>query len=330
MNRFFLLLGLGMCTLATAQFPYSASVFEETYTPLTNPVSLGIDVGWDDPEVEIPLPFEVSIGEDDDIVTVLQISGTGEMLMGLSASAALNILWPISLDVMDIGAVEIEEESHIQYEVTGTSPNRILKVEWDEVGLYEEISELGTTTMRLSFQTWLYENGNIIEYRFGPNTMGDGSLDSEFLTSGLILDFDYDYYSGLIYTANGDPATPEWSLTDDFYAWYYSGQMLNGVPEDGTVYRFGPATNIAESSSDEHAILSLYPNPADGQCWMENQHNDLLTVTLWDAQGRSVSEVQLNQGQRVTLDVTSWESGFYAVQALQEDGSVHMQRLIIR
>ena len=172
MNRFFLLLGLGMCTLATAQFPYSASVFEETYTPLTNPIGLGIDVGWDDPEVEIPLPFEVSIGEDDDIVTVLQISGTGEMLMGLSASAALNILWPISLDVMDIGAVEIEEESHIQYEVTGTSPNRILKVEWDEVGLYEEISELGTTTMRLSFQTWLYENGNIIEYRFGPNTMG--------------------------------------------------------------------------------------------------------------------------------------------------------------
>ena len=96
------------------------------------------------------------------------------------------------------------------------------------------------------------------------------------------------------------------------------------------VYRFGPATNIVESSSDEHAILRLYPNPADGQCWMENQHNDLLTVTLWDAQGRSVSEVQLNQGQRVTLDVTSWESGFYAVQALQKDGSVHMQRLIIR
>ena len=151
MNRLFLLLGLGMCTLAIAQFPYSASVFEETYTPLTNPVSLGIDVGWDDPEVEIPLPFEVSIGEDDDVVTMLQISGTGEMLLGLSASAALNILWPISLDVMDIGAVEIEEASHIQYEVTGTSPNRILKVEWDEVGLYEEISELGTTTMRLEF-----------------------------------------------------------------------------------------------------------------------------------------------------------------------------------
>ena len=62
--------------------------------------------------------------------------------------------------------------------------------------------------------------------------MGDGSLDSEFLTSGLILDFDYDYYSGLFYTASGDPAVPEWSLTDDFYAWYYGNQMLNGIPED--------------------------------------------------------------------------------------------------
>ena len=218
MSRFLTFLGLSICTIASGQFPYSAVVLEEEYAPLANPVSLGIDVGWDDPEVEIPIPFDFVIGEGGDVLSSILLSGTGEMLMGMSTDGTLDILWPISLDVMDIGAVEMNEASFIQYEVTGDSPNRILKIEWDEVGLYEEISDFETTTLRLNFQAWLYENGNIIEYRFGPNTLGDSSMEMDLLTSGIMLDFDYDYYNGLFYTASGDPSEPEWYLTDDFYA----------------------------------------------------------------------------------------------------------------
>ncbi|HBE12212.1 MAG TPA: hypothetical protein DCY76_07245, partial [Flavobacteriales bacterium] len=177
MNKPLLLIAALACfATAHSQFPYSATVLNEYYLPLDNPTSLGIEVGWDDPEVQIPLDFSIDL-DGNNSGGILMLGGTGEMLMNTTENGLLNILWPISLDVMDIGAVEAEEFSSIQYQVTGESPNRILKVEWDECGLYDEISGLGTTTARLSFQTWIYESGGIIEYRFGSNTIPSDSLD---------------------------------------------------------------------------------------------------------------------------------------------------------
>ena len=73
-------------------------------------------MGWDDPEVQIPLDFSIDLdGNNTD--GILMLGGTGEMLMNTTENGLLNILWPISLDVMDIGAVEAEEFSSIQYQV---------------------------------------------------------------------------------------------------------------------------------------------------------------------------------------------------------------------
>ena len=256
MNKPLLLIAALACLAAAhSQFPYSATVLNEYYVPLDNPTSLGIEVGWDDPEVQIPLDFIIDL-DGNKSGGILMLGGTGEMLMNTTENSLLNILWPISLDVMDIGAVEAEEFSSIQYQVTGDSPNRILKVEWDECGLYDEISGIGTTTARLSFQTWIYESAGIIEYRFGSNTIPSDSLNQlEFLTSGIILGFDYDYYSGTFYTADGDAGAPDWTLTDDFYQWYNSGANLSGVP----IIHFHGG-EITENSYDNffrHSITKL-------------------------------------------------------------------------
>ena len=127
-------------------------------------------MGWDDPEVQIPLDFSIDI-DGNNTGGILMLGGTGEMLMNTTENGLLNILWPISLDVMDIGAVEAEEFSSIQYQVTGESPNRILKVEWDNCGSYDRFPSLEPPHCAISFQIWIYESGGIIEYRFGSNTI---------------------------------------------------------------------------------------------------------------------------------------------------------------
>ena len=319
----FLLLAVGHIS---AQFPYTAEVLLEPYTSLQNPQSLGIELGWDDPEVEIPLPFEVALG--DEPATMLLLSGTGEMVMGLTESGMIDILWPISLDVMDIGAVSAEELSLIQYQLTGTEPNRILKIEWNEVGLYEEISSNGTANLRLNFQVWIYESGNVIEYRFGPNTIANG-LPDDFLTSGIILDFDYDYYNGLFYTASGSPSEPEWSFTDDFYEWYYNGAMLQGVPEDGTVYRFGPVASVAEAPQTFDA-LRVYPNPANESVWLENPTQHLVDLTLSNSMGQLVHRLQLSANQRVPFHVGALTPGLYTIQTTDHQGRATAQTLLIQ
>ena len=322
-----ILFAAALACLASAysQFPYSATVLNEYYLPLDNPTSLGIEVGWDDPEVQIPLDFPIDL-DGTGSGGILGIGGTGEMLMNTSPNGQLNILWPISLDVMDIGAVEAEEISTISYQTTGETPNRILKIEWDECGLYEEVS-LGTTENRLSFQTWIYESGGIVEFRFGPNTINVDSLPLDFLSSGIILGFDYDYYDGTFYTASGDASSPDWTLTDDFYQWYYSGTNLTGVPIEGTVYRFGPAVNVAEAETPAQSFFT-YPNPTAGVAWVQNGP-EAAEFRVFDATGRSIHTFFLGAGSQAQLPSEAWASGTYTIRSLTPSGQASTVRLLI-
>jgi hypothetical protein len=311
---------------AFSQFPYDATVLNEYYLPLDDPTSLGIEVGWDDPEVQIPLDFSIDL-DGNNSGGILMIGGTGEMLINTTENSLLNILWPISLDVMDIGAVEAEEFSSIQYQVTGDSPNRILKIEWDNCGSYDEISGLGTTTLRINFQTWIYESGGIIEYRFGPNTINSDSLELDFLTSGIILGFDYDYYDGTFYTASGEAEDPDWTLTDDFYQWYYSGANLSGVPVEGTVYRFGPAVNVIEPKGESHNFFT-YPNPTAGSAWLQNGP-EAAEFQVFDATGRTVHAFFLGGGRQAQLPAETWATGNYTIRSMTPSGRTSTVRLLV-
>jgi len=323
-----LLLAAALATFAAAysQFPYSATVLNEYYLPLDNPTSLDIEVGWDDPEVQIPLDFSIDL-DGNNSGGILMLGGTGEMLMNTTENGLMNILWPISLDVMDIGAVEAEEFSSIQYQVTGESPNRILKVEWYECGLYEEIANLGTTTVRLNFQTWIYESGGIIEFRFGSNTIPSDFSEFDFLTSGIILGFDYDYYDGTFYTASGDADAPDWTLSDDFYQWYYSGTNLSGVPVEGTVYRFGPAVHIAETETSAPNFFT-YPNPTAGSAWIQNGM-EAAEFQVFDATGRSIHTFFLGAGNQTQLPSEVWAAGTYTIRSLTLSGQATTVRLLV-
>ena len=132
----------GLLCSSPQPIPLQCDGAQRILTCLWTTPSLGIEVDWDDPEVQIPLDF--SIDSMEQLGGILMLGGTGEMLMNTTENGLLNILWPISLDIMDIERVEAEEFSSIQYQVTGESPNRILKVSGTIAGFYDEISSLGT------------------------------------------------------------------------------------------------------------------------------------------------------------------------------------------
>jgi len=317
-----LLLSAAVSFSAQAQFAYEGSTFTEDYVSLQDPTFLNLELGWDDPELIVPLPFVFPFGDMQ--VFELNLGGTGEMLFAMNEIGNMNILWPLSLDVMDASSAltkDPEDISTIRYQTEGNEPNRIFKMEWNNCGLYDEIDELGTSNIRVNWQIWLYEESGTIEYRFGPTTLTDNDLNSlleEFLfTSGLILNYDYEGYSGNIYSADGDATNPSWSLNTDFYSWYYSGEGLTSVPQEGTGYRFnGTSTSIEESAVSNHSFR-LFPNPASSSCLIANLTDTKQQYSCISVAGKIVGQWMLAPQATHRLDISEFSAGLYVIQTGQ-------------
>jgi hypothetical protein len=307
---------------AQAQFPYEGSVFTEEYVSLQDPTLLDIEIGWDDPELLIPLPFTFSFGNIQ--AFEMNLGGTGEMLFTMDEIGNMNILWPLSLDVMDVSNsmnADPEDVSTIGYETQGNEPNRIFKMEWNNCGLYDEIDEFGTADIRVNWQVWLHESSGIIEYRFGPTTLTEEDilslLEGYPLTSAIVLNFDYEGYSGDIYFAAGDATAPTWSMDTDFYNWYYSGESLTNAPQEGTGYRFnGTSTFIAEAEVVNNAF-QLFPNPATSTCVVSNLKETEQQYVCLSVAGTIVDQWTLSPQATQRLDVSGFAPGLYVIQTDQ-------------
>jgi hypothetical protein len=300
---------------AAAQFPYSGSAFSHTYAPLAEYEVLDVPAGWDDPTVPFALPFLFPIGGD--LMNTLSISGLGIEVFAETESGLLHILWPVTLDIMDVSAagdVAAGDASTYRTAVSGTAPNRIFKLEYHNAGFYNEIEGGGTSTQRMNAQLWLHETSGIIEYRFGPNTVTDWTVLSDgMMSSALLLDFDYYSYAGSILAASGPVAAPTWSEFNDIGVWIESMSLLSGMPENGTGYRFTPAgiTAIADATAPD---FGLAPNPAHDAVTLANgaAASDL---RIFDPTGRCVSTLVLQPGERRVLDVAGFAPGVYLVHS---------------
>ncbi len=316
-----LILSATVSISAQAQFPYEGSVFTEEYVSLQDPTLLDIDLGWDDPELVVPLPFTFSIGELQ--AFEMNLGGTGEMLFAMGEIGSMNILWPLSLDVMDVSNAmtnDPEDVSTIGYQTEGNEPNRIFKIEWNNCGVYEEIDELGTADIRVNWQVWLHEGSGMIEYRFGPTTLTEEDLFSVLegypLSSAIILNLD-EGYSGEIYFASGDASSPSWSMDTDFYNWYYNGESLTNVPQEGTGYRFnGTSTSSAESEVVNNAF-QLFPNPASSTCVVSNLTETEQQYSCLSVAGKIVDQWMLAPQATQRLDVSEFAPGLYVIQTDQ-------------
>lgn len=134
--------------------------------------------------------------------------------------ANANIIKPALFALWD----DIELTVIPKYVTSGTAPNRIFKIEfskqkWDYAG----------PTDAISFQVWLYEKSNIIEYIY---KQGSGALRNPSATIGL-----YDA-NGKYLLLNDVSASPTTTSSSFIFT-------LNAKPATGQVYRFTPPATIS-------------------------------------------------------------------------------------
>ena len=299
--------------------PYTAETLTIPYEALTEWSPLNIDEMWDVPIVTLNLQFDFPcFGDTADIVRLTDIGGGIELYVSdnfhLLSATTCNLN-----DILNVADSTITEGSTHRYVTIGESPNRIFKLEFNNVGFDYEMYMTQTAASRANFQVWLYENG-MIEYHFGPNTVSDISAIDYWpkQTAGISSYWDFFDFTGCFMWASGNAEDPEYPL---FYEVEYDSlnispafDGLDAWPSDGRVYRYNyiysPVIGVDEVI--ENALtLSAFPNPTHSSFSIHGAPNKEEWVSIFDGTGRLVHAEKFTG--EITIDAANWAVGTYTI-----------------
>jgi hypothetical protein len=303
MSRFFFFAVFFLSQLVSAQ-PYSYQETSATYTPLAGATSINNGSVWSSfQSFTVPTGFPFTyMGTN---FSTIHMEGSGFTRFDPNY---FFMIMPFTAQLKDKGTSA--SLSPLSYQVSGTSPNRICKIEWSNCGFVNE------ATSTANFQLWLYETTNVIEIHIGPCTVNNpaqaysgngfpGPVCGLFQYTSLT---DCSYGHTVMYTppAENDSvfSGPNVSLFD------YS---LNGTPLANTVYRFTPDPNgIGEISPN---TISVYPNPATDQLFI--QTTSAVEIIIRDACGKIVRAERTAPGS--SINIADLSPGLYIAEARIED-----------
>ena len=170
--------------------------------------------------------------------------------------------------------------------------------------------------------------GAIAIDRAGDVFLADGDAERirKIDTAGIINTIAGNGASGF-YGDNGNPLLAELCLPQgvavDNSGNVYIGDVCNSRIRLVTMHPVG-ANNIICSKQG----ISVYPNPANEEVTITAKNNNTYTLVITDVLGRSVYKG--NFKGRVQLALNNWQSGFYYVQVVSEDGYKEVQKLIVQ
>ena len=163
----------------------------------------------------------------------------------------------------------IPTESPISYLLTGSSPNRILKIQYKNIN--ESTVDL-SLEYSLNTQIWLYEASNIIEYHFGSTIITDPSFTYFYI--GLI-DYDNSPYLSI------DSSAKAPVLVRVINAGTFNG--ISSYPSRGQVYTLTPKRT---SVTPENILPYTF---AQGANTFAVQCSEEYKLKLLDINGRDIS-----------------------------------------
>src|SRR5690606_3503881 len=84
----------------------------------------------------------------------------------------------------------------------------------------------------------------------------------------------------------------------------------------------------SDDKSKQHEQIIIYPNPVSDILSVETKTNALnnLMIILFDLNGRQVLKEGI-KGQKNTVDISSLPQGVYMVEIIQENKSIHKQKI---
>ena len=293
-------------SLAIAQeVNYYFEQFSNNYSDLSNSISLNNSNVWDDPEFNIPIDFEFKLFNTP-ISELTLGGGYGAMLYSLDLEYSL---WPIRADIIDRGFAEDKEGtsidslvsvSPISYKTSGSNGSEILKIEWRNVGFFEDEA----LTYYMNFQLWMYEGSDMIEIHFGNSNVDDNFWYQEMNFSGFVdANLDFETAAGFILREVNGVYQFDYSQLEEEPTYYYTS-----VPENGTVFRFYP--EYAIGTEEVKTAVKTYPNPVNNYLFIENKLGTELSYKVMSLDG-----IVVNIGNsclsKIQLDLSELKPGVY-------------------
>lgn len=312
-----------LLTLASAgvfaQLPVGAHYlftnYSSTFTPIEEGNSLDGGQIWDDPTWTVPLGFTFYTAND--TITTLYVGELGTTVYGIQDDSLSDVFLPYFDDIANADNDTLV--SPVSYVVEGPPGFQICKIEWLNVGFYEDWAANGTYTNTTSFQLWLYENSNIFEYHYGPSNISDPSTIHMFGAPAVAFLENLNQNSGFdwegFYSVTGNTDAPTITTLSNAEVLAAQGipsyALLNGEPAEGTVYRFAPTfINVEENSL---ATFDVFPNPTSGLLNVFNPTQETVLAQILSAEGKVIQIETLTSG-RNTIQTNELASGFYLLR----------------
>lgn len=292
-----------------AQGEYVFSVSNQNYNNLTNPISLNNGELWDDPEFVIPLGFDFQVGPHlFNTIFIPEWSVGGVLSSSTNDFGILPILLPIAQDIIDLGYTIGTSQSPISYKTEGAPGNQIIKIEWNNVGFFED----GTGSDFMNFQLWLYETTNVIEYRYGPSQINNPNGSFEGETGPIVgllpsIDLEEDSLQQEGYLLSGDPANTTNNVLPPGVLLENPLSVQGAIP-NGTVYTFTPQ-NLSINDF-ENNDFSIYPNPTKDFFQINTKAEDY-NVIIYNNLGQIMRCSNPSQG---IYDISNLPFGLYFIQ----------------
>lgn len=311
---------------ASAQeFPYLMQAFQEPYQSLESPIDLTNGELWDDPEWIVSTPFPIYLMGD--TLNELMVSAPGAQIsQNYYADSIIDLVIPYMADLMN--AAPDAMVSPVEYEVVGTAPYRIFKVEWSNAGFYDEYDLTGTFGNLITFQIWFYETTGSIRIHFGPNSIKSADAyqifgkPTVFFSKNLAIT-SVDLASDGMWTLGGDPANPTVQYIPFFTGILSPEQVLNSDPVNGQVYYFYTQDNVGVVESN-NMDWSAYPNPARESVFVQVSSDDQIEV--YNMNGQLCKSFQVKKGTQ-QLDLSELNAGLYV---LKLKSNPHVSKRITR
>lgn len=218
MRNFLLSIGILGAMFMNAQ-TYSFTKSTGTYANLTGATILN-NTNWVDFETVIKLPFAFKywgVALSDSIY----VDDWGSLSVDNSFGEEISFMFE---DLNSRGA----SKSPISYVISGVTPNRILKVEFQNIGFDGDLPGLADSA---NAQCWLYETTNVIEYRYGTASVKTTTWTDAGVYVGI---FDPSFLKFV--NLEGNPASPLVN-TSNMNAF----NPLTTLPAAGTIYKFTPS-----------------------------------------------------------------------------------------
>jgi len=208
---------------------------------------------------------------------------------------------------------------------------KVIKMEWRNVGISDDIWSSNPTDHRINYQVWFYENG-IIEIHFGEIDLENTPFYNEI--TGFVWS-DGESYGPWMAILNMD-------LTEVYYitgtidnisivTMEDSADILLGVPEFGRYFRWMPdeisAININKKTENNDFIICN--NPADNYMGIIFKNDSFLDsdLEIFSLNGKLVKRHRINKS-REQIDVVDLSKGIYFIKLKDKNSRTVSMKLI--